>query len=255
MGVEASYGGQRFSRALLGVLLAAAFSAPLLAQEQATTVPREAAPFDPTGYWVAVVTEDWRWRMLTPPRGDYASVPLNAQGRAVADQWDPQSDGENSCKAYGAAGLMRMPLRLRISWDDDTTLRIETDHGMQTRILHFADQDGGSQAEPSLQGYSAAEWEGNPGGRYEFVNVRPELSHLKVVTTNLLPGYLRKNGVPYSSGTALTEFFDYHEDFGDEWMTITTIVNDPTYLADEFITSSSFKKLPDDSSWNPTRCE
>lgn len=223
------------------------------AQAQAPgATPREIAPFDPTGHWVAVVTEDWRWRMVTPPKGDYASVPLNAQGRAVADSWTPTA--AVSCRAYGAAGVMRMPLRLRISWDDDRTLKIETDHGIQTRRLHFDANAAPAATAPSLQGRSVAQWEGNPGGRFEFVVVQPELSHIKVVTTSMAPGYLRRNGVPYSDTTTLTEYFDYHADFGDEWLTVTSIVNDPTYLTDEFITSSSFKRLPNGSSWNPTPC-
>jgi hypothetical protein len=70
--------------------------------------PKAAAPVELTGYWVSIVTEDWRWRMVTPPKGDYASVPLNAEGRKVADAWDPVKDeaaGEQ-CKAYGAPGLI-----------------------------------------------------------------------------------------------------------------------------------------------------
>ena len=59
----------------------------------APPTPRAAAPVDLTGYWVSVVTEDWRFRMVTPPKGDYASVPLNAEARRVADAWDPSKDG------------------------------------------------------------------------------------------------------------------------------------------------------------------
>lgn len=244
----------RLSSMLLRALAASlGFAASASAQDEAGPTPREVAPFDPTGYWVAVVTEDWRWRMVTPPKGDYASVPLSARGRAAADAWTP-TEGV-SCRAYGAAGLMRMPLRLRISWDGDRTLLIETDHGMQTRRLHFDGEAADPDAPASLQGRSVAEWEGNPGGRYEFVVIRPELSHLKAVTTNLAPGYLRRNGVPYSDSTVLTEYFDYHSDFGDEWLTVTSIVNDPVYLTEEFITSSSFKRLPDGAAWNPTPCE
>src|SRR5262249_46270663 len=71
--------------------------------------PKAAAPVDLTGYWVSIVTEDWRWRMVTPPKGDYASVPLSAEGRKVADAWDPAKDEGEQCKAYGAPGLMRLP--------------------------------------------------------------------------------------------------------------------------------------------------
>ena len=74
--------------------------------------PRAAAQVDFTGYWVSVVSEDWRWRMVTPARGDFASIPFNAEGRRVGLAWDPAKDesaGEQ-CKAYGAAAIMRRPV-------------------------------------------------------------------------------------------------------------------------------------------------
>ena len=150
----------------LAVAAALAFSIGVLgrsvsAQQPAAPAPgsaRAMAPIDLTGNWVSIVTEDWRFRMVTPPKGDYASVPLNAAARAVADAWDPAKDtaAGNACKSYGAAGLMRVPGRLHISWQDDTTLKIDTDAGTQTRLLHFAGTPGG---DPSWQGYSAANWE------------------------------------------------------------------------------------------------
>src|SRR5437016_3357667 len=101
--------------------------------------PKEAAAVDLTGYWVSVVTEDWRFRMVTPPKGDYASVPLNPEGRKVADTWDPAKDeaaGEQ-CRSYGAAALMRVPGRVHITWENENTLRVDTDAGTQTRTFHF----------------------------------------------------------------------------------------------------------------------
>lgn len=213
------------------------------AQPQAA---RESALVDLTGYWVSVVTEDWKYRMLAMPRGDYERVPLNAKGREVALAWDPAADETtgDQCKAYGAAGIMRIPTRLHATWQDENTLKIETDAGRQTRLLHFrrSPPAGGKR---QRQGYSAASWEREgPGGT------------LKVVTTQMLPGYLRLNGVPYSGNTVLTEYFDRHASHnGDEWITVTTIVSDPTYLSRDYITSTDFKKEPDGSKWNPTPCE
>ncbi len=125
-------------RALLFALL---FSNIAFAQGrgQAPATGRAAAPVDLTGYWVSVVTEDWRWRMVTPARGDFASIPLNAEGRRAGDAWDPGKDesaGEQ-CRSYGAPGIMRVPGRLHITWQDDNTLKIETDQGTPTRLLHF----------------------------------------------------------------------------------------------------------------------
>jgi hypothetical protein len=219
---------------------------------QAPRTPRAAASSDLTGYWVSVVTEDWRWRMLTPAKGDYTSIPLSDEGRRVAFLWDPQTDG--SCKAFGAAGLMRMPTRLNISWQGDDVLKVESDAGQQTRLLQFAPK-GGPGAR-SLQGFSVAEWEplGGPG-----VVVRagapPPPTALKVVTTNLLEGWLRRNGVAYSEATTLTEYWDRVAfPNGDVWLTVSQYVTDSQYLTGDYTTSMHFKREPDGSKWKPAPC-
>src|SRR5580704_10239503 len=125
------------------------------------------APIDLTGYWVALVTEDWRFRMVTPAKGDYASITMTPAGRAIADAWDPDKDisAGLQCKAYGAAGLMRVPTRLHITWGDENTLKVETDAGTQTRLLHFGEM-APPAGEAGLQGFSIATWDGvGRGGR------------------------------------------------------------------------------------------
>ena len=222
---------------------------------QAPRTPQASAPIDLTGNWVSIVTEDWRWRMVTPPKGDYGSVPLTPEARKTADSWDPAKDeaAGNQCKAYGAGYIMRQPGRLRIAWQNENTLKIETDAGTQTRLLHFGQVQ--PPAQPALQGHSAATWEvrgGRGGGRG---GAQPQGGSLKVVTTRLLPGYLRSNGVPYSENAVITEYFDRHAAYNQEWFTVTTIVNDPRYLTDEFITSTHFRKEPDGSKFSPAPCE
>ena len=203
---------------------------------------RQVAPFDLTGYWVSPITEDWKFRMVTPAKGVFDGLPLNAEGRKVAEGWDPARDeamGEH-CRAYGAPAIMRMPGRLRISWNDDQTLKVETDAGTQTRMIHFGPLP--ATAEPSWQGQSAAQW--NVAGR-----------SLKVVTTNIRPGYVRKNGAPYSGKAVMTEYWDFNSlPNGDRWLTITTRVDDPTYFTRPYLTSSDFKKLVDAVGWAPTPC-
>jgi len=260
------------SRRCVLLFVLAACGATLAAQQPAPGTARAISPIDLTGNWVSIVTEDWRFRMVTPPPKDYASVPLNAAARAVADKWDPAADeaAGNACKSYGAGNIMRVPGRLHITWQDDTTLKIETDAGQQTRLLHFTGTPGG---DPSWQGYSQASWEiagGNPfggrgggggggggGGRAAGgPPPAPRGGSLKVVTTRLKEGYLRKNGVPYSENTVVTEYFDRHsESNGDEWFTVTTIVEDPKYLAQPFITSTHFKREADASKWYPGPCK
>jgi hypothetical protein len=202
-----------------------------------------------------VVTEDWRFRMMTPAKGDYPSIPLNAEGRKVADAWDPTKDeaaGE-SCKGYGAGNIMRMPGRLHITWQDDNTLMTETDTGMQTRLFHFGRQQSPS-APPDWQGFSVAQWEFAGGGRGRGGPAQG--GDLKIVTTHFRPGYLQKNGVPYSAEAVITEHFDVlgKESNGDQWMIVTTLVEDPEYLNQPFQRSTHFKRLPDASGWDPMPC-
>ncbi|HLH30553.1 MAG TPA: hypothetical protein VKY31_05085 [Terriglobia bacterium] len=213
--------------------------------------PRQGAPVDLSGYWVSVVTEDWKFRMVTPGKGVFETLPLNAEGRKVGETWDPAKDeaaGEQ-CRAYGAANIMRLPGRLHITWDNDTTLHIDTDTGKQTRLFHFGGQAPASE-EPSLQGYSAAQWEFAGGARGQA-----RMGNLKVVTTNLRPGYVRKNGAPYSAKATVTEYYDVNTmPNGDQWLTITTKVEDPVYFTRPYLTTSDFKKLPNANGWNPTPC-
>jgi hypothetical protein len=219
--------------------------------------PRAAAPLDLTGNWVSIVTEDWRWRMMLPRKGDYSSVPLSAEGKKVADTWDPAKIATDGCKVYGAAGIMRVPGRLRIAWENDTTLKIETDAGQQTRLLHF-DKSAKPPAVRTWQGHSTAEWEriNQPGGLGVSLQQAPaRIGSLKVVTTNLRAGYLRKNGVPYSEETTVTEYFDRVNSFDTDWMTVLTVVDDPRYLSQPFITSTHFKREADAAKWMPTPCE
>ncbi len=256
-----------------GVSLAAVLTLTVgpaaLAQSQMS--PRESAPVDLTGYWVSVVTEDWRWRMIVPGKGDYASIPVNAEGIRVADQWEPGVvvPGEE-CRPFGAAGIMRVPGRLHISWEDDLTLRIDTDAGTQTRLFRFDGGEPPPEMEPSWQGYSSARWEPAPGGLSQLgfgpppglgngVGIvgtgSPRWRSLEVVTSNLRPGYLRWNGVPYSADAVVTEYYDVADmPNGDTWLLITTIVEDPQYLSIPYVTSTNFKKQADDSGWNPTSC-
>jgi len=259
---------RRSSRSFLvvaGICVVLGLSSTLMAQAGRGSEPnvtaKAIAPVDFSGQWVSLVTEDWRFRMVLPPKGDYAGVPLNPAGRKVADSWDPAKDesaGEQ-CKAYGAPAIMRAPGRLRISWADDDALKIETDAGTQTRMLSFKDPmgEGGD-----WQGLSRASWmmTGNrspmsargPAGNSESAR-RP--TTLRVVTTNFRSGYLRKNGVPYSDKAVLTEYYDRTmEPDGTSYLVVTGVVEDPTYLNQQFITSSHFKKQNNQSGWNPTAC-
>lgn len=259
---------------------------------------KTAAPIDLTGYWTAVITEDWHQRMLTAPKGDFGvgapgairtpggapvgtgpnpsdqgNIPYNLQGAQAAMKWDPAKDEAERglCKAYGAPGVMRQPTHLHITWQDDNTLKVETDFGMQTRLFHFTrplqpaqvNYVGGRYVpgedlkvdttpgvQPTLQGHSVAAWTSR-GGR----GIVERGGFLKVVTTHLTPGYYWKNGLPYTGNAVLTEHFRLMQlPDGSEWMLLSQMVEDPEYLTQPFLVNYQFKKLPDGSKWNPAAC-
>jgi hypothetical protein len=234
-----------------------AVAKPTLAQRGGRGGPppsgHQSAPIDLTGYWVSVIMEDWKFRMVTPRKGIFETLPLNAEGRRVGETWDPAKDetAAEQCRAYGAANIMRLPGRLHITWQDDNTLRMDTDTGTQTRLFHFG-AGATAPGEPTWQGNSVAQWElGAGAGR----GAAPRTGDLKVVTNNLRAGYLRKNGAPYSKNAVVTEYYDLNTlPNGDQWLTVLTKVEDPTYLTRPYLTSSDFKKVPDAVGWNPTPC-
>jgi hypothetical protein len=211
------------------------------------------APLDLTGYWVSLVTEDWRFRMVTPALGDYQGVPMTGDAKKVADAWDPAKDeaaGEQ-CKSYGAPAIYRIPEHLHFTWQDDQTLRLDTDTGTQTRLFHFGNWKAPGGA-PTVQGDSLASWEIT---RPNENGPDPANGSMKVATTHFKAGYLRKNGVPYSANATLTEYYDIvKEQTGDLMLVVTTVTTDPQYLREPFIVSSHFKKQANDAGWKPTPC-
>ncbi|MBV8847717.1 MAG: hypothetical protein JO307_33300 [Bryobacterales bacterium] len=255
----------RISNQCLALVIAIAAPALLQAQGRGgrgggAATAKAMAPIDLTGYWVSIVNEDWRFRMVTPAPGDYQGVPMTAEARKVADAWDPAKDeaaGEQ-CKSYGAPALLRVPGHLHFTWQDDQTLRLDMDSGTQTRLFHFSDWKPQAGA-PSLQGDSVATWEitaAGRGGSGAAADAPPQgKGTLKVATTHLKAGYLRKNGVPYSENATLTEYFDMiKERNGDTMLVVTTVTTDPRYLREPFIITSHFKKQAGDEGWKQTPC-
>src|SRR5215470_16223059 len=267
-------------RVIVGMTLIAGAIAIVHAQGrggQAAAPPQpqsaqQAALIDLTGYWVSVVDEDWRFRMMTPPKGDYAQVPLNAAARKIADQFNPdlyggarfQTSQIIDCRAYGAAALMHMPTRLLHFTPGKPNGNIE-------QALRNGEIGGGHEP-ASMQGYSIAAWEqpyrfnqttfqrgvvgrGGGLGQNRTGEVQPGGS-LGVVTTDLAPGWLRRNGVPYSAKTRLIEhFMTFQDPTGKDWFTDTTEVVDPEYLNTPFFISSEFQREPDGSKWAPHPCK
>lgn len=240
---------------------------------------KAAAPIDLTGYWVSLITEDWRYRMLTAPKGDYYAIPLTPEARRVADTWDAAKDVAQGkqCMAYGAPAIMRQPGRVHITWENDATLKVEIDAGKQTRLFAFG-APRLTSGEPTMQGTSLAQWQSPQITRFYtskisaqdpntpgFSGQTPRGSNppdtrklggnLKVVTTRIRPGYLRNNGMPFSANAVLTEYYDIHRDADQEYLVITSAVDDPQYLYVPWVVTNHFRREPDGSKWDPQPCE
>jgi hypothetical protein len=254
------------------LLLCAAFAANLFspaaaqqaqrgaAAQRPPQSPRAGAPIDITGNWVSLITDDWVYRMITPAKGDYSYIPLNADGKRTADGWDPARDqaaGEE-CKGYAAPAIMRLPSRVQISWQDDNTLKLDIDTGMQTRLFHFNQRE--AQGARSWQGWSNASWQFS-GTTEQFYPGPTSLGQIKragvlrVDTNNLRAGYLRKNGVPYSENAFMTEYYNLVvEDDGNQYLVVQLFVADPKYLTAHWVRTVQFKRERDAAKRNPTPC-
>ena len=233
---------------------AAAVSAP---------TPRAAAPIDLTGYWVSLVTDDWRWRMVTPPKGDILYLPVNDAGTKVADAWDPAKDeaaGE-ACRAYGAGGIMHLPGRLRITWDGDTTLKLETDTGQQTRLFAFGPAPG-LPSEADLAGFicrrvgtarpeGAAAAVALPAERIRRGQARRFASRPRTCVRATIAGTACRT----APTRTMTEWFTtMTEPDGNTYLLVTKILEDPQYMNGPYVRTVQFKKQPDAAGWNPTPC-
>lgn len=241
------------------LLIAVVVLAPVSLQAQGrggapapTATGRAAAPVDLTGYWVSVITDFWRYRMLTPPKGNVDYLPVTPEGRKVAEAWDPAKDeaaGER-CRGYGAVGVMRMPGRLHITWESDDVLKLEADAGTQTRRFLFTGAPAAATA--TWQGTSVARW------ARPFTQSAPDLApqaELRVTTTRMRPGYLRKNGIPYSANATMNEYFvRLVDDDGQQYLAVTQMLEDPQYFLQPIVRTMLFKKQADASGWNPTAC-
>jgi len=205
---------------------------------------------------VAQITEDWRQRIQSAKKGDVGGIPLNANGRRVANARDPERDAASGdvCKAYGVGGILRMPGRLHITWEDDNLLKIESDAGTQTRLLSFTSPRGQAG---DWQGISTVTWDRPRGAISGFMLGSPVGAggSMKVVTTQAKPGYLSRNGAPYGASAIFTEYYDLFQiPGGDALLVVSVEVTDPEFLSGPYWYSVHFKKQADATGWAPRPC-
>jgi len=138
---------------------------------------------------------------------------------------------------------------------------MDIDAGIQTRRFFFENTPQltalhPAPAQSAWQGYSLARWEFPAAGRGQVPGRgATRVGQLKVVTTHLRPGYVRRNGVPYGPNATLTEYFvRLVDNGGQEYLVVTTMLDDPTYFQPPYIKTYEFKKQRDASGWNPRAC-
>ena len=208
---------------------------------------RASAPIDLTGYWVAVVNEDWRYRMVTPAKGDYGGVRSRRKRcRSSTTGIRPQTRRREECKSWcrrghAAAGSASHHLAGR----HHTEGRGGRGHANASLSIPGRPAAAGT---PTWQGDSTAQWE-RGGGR----GAPPVGGSLTVVTRNMRPGYLRKNGVPARERdrhgafrpVAISWWPDARRHHGGRRSAVSTAATHRQL---------AFQRKADGSKWDPTPC-
>jgi hypothetical protein len=184
-----------------------------------------------------------------PELGDYAGLPLNDAGRLRAESWDASilTLPEHQCKPHPAPYAFRGPNDLRITAETDPVSHQITDYvitGTYLGVKRTVWLDGRTHppeyAAHTWGGFSTGTWQGNK---------------LKVVTTHIKAGWLRRNGIPHSDEVVLTEYFFRHA----EILTVVNIVQDPIYLTEPLVRSINWvwnpeQNPPPSKTFNPSFC-
>lgn len=192
------------------------------------------AQADLAGMWAQRFHEELPERGAGPEIGDYAGLPVNDAARLRADSWDAAkwTIPERQCEPHPADYAPRGPASLRIgrtvdpisqdvvSWD------ITIMWSLSYRSIYMDGRPRPSRyALHSWQGFSAGEWEGDM---------------LKVTTTHLKEGWVRRNGLPRSDRATVIEYFIRNEDY----LTLATVVVDPVYLTEPLVRTSDWVQDP-----------
>ena len=188
------------------------------------------AQADFSGGWVTKMHEDAPERSDGPEIGDYTGLPINDAARMRADSWDAEEleTLEHLCQKHSADYAPRGPSNMRVWAEMDpfskeiTAWHTEMTYMLPQRTIYMDGRPHPSQnALHTSQGFSTGEW---------------EEGKMKVTTTHLKEGRLRRNGLPRSPNATLIEYFIRHHDV----LTLVADVEDPAYLTEPFIRTSSW---------------
>ena len=176
-----------------------------------------AAEVDLSGEYRSIRHEDVPDRGPGVGYGDYTGIPLTDAARQYAESWDAAqlSMPQQQCRVHTVTYNMRGPLNLRI-WEekdprtqDVVAIKLYISTYEQTRTIWM---DGRphppAHAPHTWMGFSTGRWAGD---------------RLVVETTHIKQGWHRRNGVPQSDQTTLTEHFVKH---GNQFTHIA-VIRDP----------------------------
>jgi hypothetical protein len=206
----------------------AAIASVLALLAVALTAGPAAAQMEFSGEWAPVQDED---NTGNPYVGEFLGIPLSRAGSLRAQAWDASlyTLPEWQCRPHGAKYISRGPSQVRIWKEVDAVSRqITAYHAEWLRSVdnpYF--MDGRPHPVSDLVphtwgGFSTAVFEG-------------EL--LKITTTHLKEDYYRRNGVPSSDQTTMTQYWIRRGDY----LTWITIAYDPVYLTEPMIRSSEYR--------------
>jgi len=188
------------------------------------------AQVDLSGEWGQKMHEEAPERGHGPEIGDYTGLPINDQARMRADTWDAEkwTEIEHECEPHPADYAPRGPGNMR-AWPDLDPLTQEITAWHTTLMWMLPQRTIYMDGRPHPPEYAAHTWNGFSTGEWEG-------DMLKVFTTQMKEGWLRRNGVPRSDQATMVEYFIRHGDF----FTLVSLVKDPAYLTERFIRTSNW---------------
>jgi len=219
------------SRTLIAVFLALS-AASLVAQQGPAGPPMT----ELTGSWAMVNDEERLIRIDPGPElGNFTGFPLNAAGRQKALTWNStiQAIPEHQARPHAGTYSMRGPNPSpHIGEIIDPVSRRVLAYTL-TGLFESANRTIWLDGRPHPSDYAERLWTGFSTGEWEN-------GMLHVTTTHFKPMFIQRNGIPVSPYAVMHEYYMRH---GDR-MTLITQIDDPVYLDEPFIRTSTFR-------WNP----
>ena len=188
-----------------------------------------ARPPDIAGEWRLDSAED----PGQPPLADYLGLALNEAGRLRADTTPESIWGtpEYQCRPHSAPHQWRGVGGARILKDLDPISREIT--GYRVQFMRSLDRPIFVDGRPHPPAWAPHSWSGFSTG--EWIG-----QTLKVTTTHLKDGYLKRGGPQTSDMLTMTEFITRHDDM----LSIVQVVDDPIYLDEPYVLSITYTYDP-----------